>query len=169
MPDVVIKEDVFVDESDNQATNEATDVAVKDKQQCPNHCDVPQYQPPPPQAQAAVSAVLTSHFGPTKDVIVPFDLVLLDLAHNYDNNTGMFICTIPGTYVISLYLMSHPGAKVNARVYINNRPIAALWADDAKNAGFYPSGSTQTIAQLGFGDQVYIMLVDGGYGESWVH
>lgn len=91
------------------------------------------------------------------------------MADNYDNTTGMFICTIPGTYVISLYLMSHPGAKVNARVLINNRPIAALWADDAKNAGFYPSSSTQTIAQLAFGDQVYVMLVDGGYGDSWVH
>ncbi|CAL1535723.1 unnamed protein product [Lymnaea stagnalis] len=123
----------------------------------------------PPRSQAAVSAVLTTHFGPTKDTMIPFDLELLDLDDNYDNTTGMFICTIPGTYVISLYLMSHPGAKVNARVFINNRPIAALWADDSKNAGFYPSSSTQTIAQLGFGDQVYVMLVDGGYGESWVH
>ncbi|BFZ21455.1 hypothetical protein BsWGS_24494 [Bradybaena similaris] len=123
----------------------------------------------PQRAQAAVSAVLTTHFGPTKDQMIPFDLELLDLADNYDNTTGMFICTIPGTYVISLYLMSHPGAKVNARVLINNRPIAALWADDAKNAGFYPSSSTQTIAQLAFGDQVYVMLVDGGYGDSWVH
>ncbi|XP_059143146.1 putative uncharacterized protein DDB_G0282133 [Physella acuta] len=142
-----------------------------------NHSDAPCLGPAcddvafpvPPRAQAAVSAVLTSHFGPTKDTIIPFDLELLDLADNYDNVTGMFICTIPGTYVISLYLMSHPGAKVNARVFINNRPIAALWADDSKNAGFYPSSSTQTIAQLGFGDQVYVMLVDGGYGESWVH
>uniref|UniRef100_A0A2C9KIM3 C1q domain-containing protein n=1 Tax=Biomphalaria glabrata TaxID=6526 RepID=A0A2C9KIM3_BIOGL len=121
------------------------------------------------RSQAAVSAVLTSHFGPAKDIMIPFDLELLDLSDNYDNTTGMFICTVPGTYVISLYLMSHPGAKVNARIYVNNRPIAALWADDSKNAGFYPSSSTQTIAQLGFGDQVYVMLVDGGYGESWVH
>ncbi|KAH9496653.1 hypothetical protein Btru_009943 [Bulinus truncatus] len=121
------------------------------------------------RSQAAVSAVLTSHFGPAKDIMIPFDLELLDLSDNYDNSTGMFICTVPGTYVISLYLMSHPGAKVNARIFVNNRPIAALWADDSKNAGFYPSSSTQTIAQLGFGDQVYVMLVDGGYGESWVH
>ncbi|XP_067664987.1 serine-rich adhesin for platelets-like [Haliotis asinina] len=119
--------------------------------------------------QAASSSVLTEHFGPDKDVIVPFDLKLIDLADNYDNTTGVFICTIPGVYVISLYLMSHPGAKVNARIFINSRPIAALWADDSKNSGFYPSSSIQTISRLEFGDQVYVMLVDGGYGESWVH
>ncbi|XP_046377082.2 mucin-5AC-like isoform X1 [Haliotis rufescens] len=119
--------------------------------------------------QAASSSVLTEHFGPDTDVIVPFDLKLIDLADNYDNTTGVFICTIPGVYVISLYLMSHPGAKVNARIFINSRPIAALWADDSKNSGFYPSSSIQTISRLEFGDQVYVMLVDGGYGESWVH
>ncbi|KAK6167592.1 hypothetical protein SNE40_021581 [Patella caerulea] len=119
--------------------------------------------------QAALSAVLTEHFGPAKDTIVPFDLVLLDLGDNYDNTTGVFICTIPGVYVVSLYLMSHPGAKVNARIYINSRPIAALWADDNKSVGFYPSSSIQTVTRLEFGDQVYVMLVDGGYGESWVH
>lgn len=31
----------------------------------------------PQRAQAAVSAVLTTHFGPTKDQMIPFDLELL--------------------------------------------------------------------------------------------
>jgi hypothetical protein len=59
--------------------------------------------------------------------------------------------------------------QVNARVFVNSRPVAALWADDNKNGGFYPSSSIQTIAHLTFSDQVYVMLVDGGYGDSWVH
>ena len=119
--------------------------------------------------QAAMSAVRTTHFGPDKDVIIPFDLELIDSADNYDNVSGVFFCSIPGTYVISAYLMSHPGSKVNARVFVNSRPVAALWADDNKDGGFYPSSSIQTISHLEFGDQVYVMLVDGGYGESWVH
>ncbi|GFO26296.1 Caprin family member 2 [Plakobranchus ocellatus] len=114
------------------------------------------------RARSAVSAVLTSHFGPTKDRMIPFDLELLDVGDNYDNTSGTFICTIPGTYVIALHLMAHPGAKVNARVHVNSRPIAALWADDNGGAGFYPSSSTHTLAHLDFGDQVYVMLVDGG-------
>ncbi|RUS70614.1 hypothetical protein EGW08_021627, partial [Elysia chlorotica] len=124
---------------------------------------------PTVRTRAAMSAVLTTHFGPTKDRMVPFDLELLDLGDNYDNTSGTFICTVPGTYVISLHLMAHPGAKVNARVHVNSRPIAALWADDNGGAGFYPSSSTHTLSHLDFGDQVYVMLVDAGYGESWVH
>lgn len=122
-----------------------------------------------PRSQAAMSAILTKHFGPSKEVIVPFNMVLVDTGDNYDNNTGVFICTMPGVYVVSVYLMSHPGSKVNARVYINNRPVAALWADDNKSAGFYPSASIQAINRLEFGDQVYVKLVDEGYGKSWVH
>ncbi|GFS11864.1 caprin-2 [Elysia marginata] len=121
------------------------------------------------RTRAAMSAVLTTHFGPTKDRMIPFDLELLDLGDNYDNTSGTFICTAPGTYVISLHLMAHPGAKVNARVHVNSRPIAALWADDNGGAGFYPSSSTHTLTHLDFGDQVYVMLVDAGYGDSWVH
>ena len=71
--------------------------------------------------------------------------------------------------MISLHLMAHPGAKVNARVHVNSRAIAALWADDNGGAGFYPSSSTHTLTHLDFGDQVYVMLVDAGYGDSWVH
>ncbi|KAK7467817.1 hypothetical protein BaRGS_00036961 [Batillaria attramentaria] len=135
----------------------------------PGNCSCDQSSGPTMRMQAAVTAVLTKHFGPDKDVIVPFDLELIDSADNYDNVSGVFFCSIPGTYVISLYLMSHPGSKVNARVFVNSRPVAALWADDSKDAGFYPSSSIQTISHLEFGDQVYVMLVDGGYGESWVH
>lgn len=119
--------------------------------------------------QAALSAVLTHHFGPAKDAIVPFNLVITDLNDNYDNNTGMFICTLPGVYVVSTYLMSHPGSKINARIFVNTRPIAALWADDSKEAGFYPSSSIQAVTHLDFEDQLYVKLIDGGYGDSWVH
>lgn len=119
--------------------------------------------------QAAMSAVWTTYFGPDKDVVIPFDLGLIGSVDNYDNVSRVFFCSIPGTYVISAYLMSHPGSKVNARVFVNSRPVAALWADDNKDGGFYPSSSIQTISRLEFGDQVYVMLVDGGYGESWVH
>ncbi|XP_064597198.1 complement C1q-like protein 3, partial [Liolophura sinensis] len=122
-----------------------------------------------PRLQAAVSAIRTKHFGPAKDVILAFDTEVTDIADNYDNNTGVFICTIRGTYIVSVYLMSQPGCKINARVMVNDRPIAALWADDNNNAGFYPSSSIQTITKLEFGDQVYVKLVDSGYGDSWVH
>ncbi|XP_014785497.1 adiponectin [Octopus bimaculoides] len=121
-----------------------------------------------PQSQAATSAILTKHFGPAEEVIVPFNLVLIDSGDNYDNNTGVYICTIPGIYVMSVYVMSHPGSIINGRIYINNRPVAALWTDDNKKAGFYPSTSIQIISRLEFGDQVYIKLVSG-YGKSWVH
>ncbi|GAB1597715.1 complement C1q tumor necrosis factor-related protein 7-like [Argonauta hians] len=120
------------------------------------------------QSQAALSAILTNHFGPAEEAIVPFNLVLIDSGDNYDPQTGLYVCTIPGIYVMSVNMMSHPGSIVNARIYINDRPIAALWADDNKKAGFYPSSSVQTINRLQFGDQVFIKLVKG-YGKSWVH
>ena len=76
--------------------------------------------------QAAMSAVWTTYFGPDKDVVIPFDLGLIGSVDNYDNVSRVFFCSIPGTYVISAYLMSHPGSKVNARVFVNSRPVAAL-------------------------------------------
>lgn len=44
---------------------------------CPTACPSIPAAAPSPSVRAAVSAVLTSHFGPTKGQIIPFDLELL--------------------------------------------------------------------------------------------
>ena len=85
--------------------------------------------------------------------IIIFDHSFTNIGHNYDVNTGIFTCEIPGMYVFYVHTLAEPGKHLETEIVKNNQNCAQTYAYD-KEA--FSSGSNMCVTNLQKGDTMYV-------------
>lgn len=117
----------------------------------------------------AFTAVLTSPFPPVGIPIV-LDKLLYNGRQNYNPDTGVFTCDVPGIYYFA-YHVHCKGANVWVALMRNNEPV--MYTYDEYKKGFLDQASGSAVLPLQSGDTVYIQLpsdqASGLYAGQYVH
>lgn len=117
----------------------------------------------------AFTAQLTKPFPPFGTPVV-FDKVLYNGQQNYNPQTGIFTCNVPGIYYFA-YHVHCKGANVWVALYRNNEPV--MYTYDEYKKGFLDQASGSAVLPLQAGDTVHIQLPSdqaaGLYAGQYVH
>ncbi|NXO21312.1 CO8A1 protein, partial [Cisticola juncidis] len=117
----------------------------------------------------AFTAELLTPF-PRVGVPVKFDKLLYNGRQNYNPQTGIFTCEIPGVYYFA-YHVHCKGANVWVALYKNNEPL--MYTYDEYKKGFLDQASGSAVVQLMHGDKVYVQMPSeqaaGLYAGQYVH
>lgn len=117
----------------------------------------------------AFTAELLTPF-PRVGVPVKFDKLLYNGRQNYNPQTGIFTCEIPGVYYFA-YHVHCKGANVWVALYKNNEPL--MYTYDEYKKGFLDQASGSAVVQLMPGDKVYVQMPSeqaaGLYAGQYVH
>ena len=97
------------------------------------------------------SSFLSHWLQITKGSRVVFNQVLTNIGQNYDPNTGVFTCTVPGYYVFDVHVRGDYNDFAIVDIRLNGDRLVVAWADD----GFgYTSASAHVSVVLHRGDKV---------------
>uniref|UniRef100_A0A8C0V5C7 C1q domain-containing protein n=2 Tax=Passeriformes TaxID=9126 RepID=A0A8C0V5C7_CYACU len=117
----------------------------------------------------AFTAELLTPF-PRVGVPIKFDKLLYNGRQNYNPQTGIFTCEIPGVYYFA-YHVHCKGANVWVALYKNNEPL--MYTYDEYKKGFLDQASGSAVVQLMHGDKVYVQMPSeqaaGLYAGQYVH
>ncbi|OWK63998.1 Collagen alpha-1(VIII) chain [Lonchura striata] len=117
----------------------------------------------------AFTAELLTPF-PRVGVPVKFDKLLYNGRQNYNPQTGIFTCEIPGVYYFA-YHVHCKGTNVWVALYKNNEPL--MYTYDEYKKGFLDQASGSAVVQLMHGDKVYVQMPSeqaaGLYAGQYVH
>ncbi|KFM02011.1 Collagen alpha-1(VIII) chain, partial [Aptenodytes forsteri] len=117
----------------------------------------------------AFTAELLTPF-PRVGVPVKFDKLLYNGRQNYNPQTGIFTCEIPGVYYFA-YHVHCKGASVWVALFKNNEPL--MYTYDEYKKGFLDQASGSAVVQLMHGDKVYVQMPSeqaaGLYAGQYVH
>lgn len=117
----------------------------------------------------AFTALLTTPFPPVGSPIV-FNKLLYNGRQNYNAQTGIFTCEIPGIYYF-VYHVHCKGANVWVALFRNNEPT--MYTYDEYKKGFLDQASGSAVVPLRLGDTVHIQLPSdqaaGLYAGQYVH
>ncbi|KAE8299102.1 Protein jagunal-like protein 1-A [Larimichthys crocea] len=100
----------------------------------------------------AFTAVMTTPFPPVGAPVV-FDKLLYNGRQNYNHETGIFTCDMPGIYYFA-YHIHCKGANVWVALMRNNEPV--MYTYDEYKKGFLDQASGSAVLPLQPGDTVYI-------------
>lgn len=117
----------------------------------------------------AFTATLTTPFPPVGTPIV-FDKILYNGRQNYNPQTGVFTCDLPGIYYFS-YHVHCKGTNVWVGLYRNGEPV--MYTYDEYKKGFLDQASGSAVLPLQPGDTVHLQLPSdqaaGLYAGQYVH
>ncbi|KAK9537844.1 hypothetical protein VZT92_005421 [Zoarces viviparus] len=117
----------------------------------------------------AFTAVITTPFPPVGTAVI-FDKLLYNGRQNYNPETGIFTCDMPGIYYFA-YHVHCKGANVWVALMRNNEPV--MYTYDEYKKGFLDQASGSAVLLLQPGDTVYIQLpsdqASGLYAGQYVH
>ncbi|XP_070568142.1 cerebellin-2-like [Ptychodera flava] len=129
----------------------------------------PKVYNPPLNKRSAFQASWKGRLTADKEraVDVKFSLVQLNIGDDYDKETGVFTCEIPGVYVFHLHIFK-PGNCRGATViiYKNNIHEGSAFAY-GKDEDMADSGSTKVILRLKKDDKVSAVLNNSGCLWGW--
>ncbi|TNN54064.1 Collagen alpha-1(VIII) chain [Liparis tanakae] len=117
----------------------------------------------------AFTAIVTTPFPPVGTPVI-FDKLLYNGRQNYNPETGVFTCDMPGIYYFA-YHVHCKGANVWVALMRNNEPV--MYTYDEYKKGFLDQASGSAVLPLQAGDTVYIQLpsdqASGLYAGQYVH
>lgn len=117
----------------------------------------------------AFTASVTTPFPPNGAPIV-FDKLLYNGRQNYNPQTGLFTCDMPGIYYFA-YHVHCKGANVWVALMRNNEPV--MYTYDEYKKGYLDQASGSAVLPLQPGDTVYIQMPSdqaaGLYAGQYVH
>lgn len=117
----------------------------------------------------AFTAQLTNPFPPVGSPVV-FDKLLYNGHQDYNPQTGVFSCTIPGIYYFA-YHVHCKGANVWVALVKNNEPV--MYTYDEYKKGSLDQASGSAVLPLQQGDTVHVQLPSdqaaGLYAGQYVH
>ncbi len=117
----------------------------------------------------AFTAQLTTPFPPVGQPVV-FNKILYNGNQNYNSQTGIFTCKIPGIYYF-VYHVNCKGNNVWVGLYRNNEPV--MYTYDEYKKSYLDQASGSAVLPLQFGDTVHIQLPSdqaaGLYAGPYVH
>ncbi|GLD63409.1 collagen alpha-1(VIII) chain-like protein [Lates japonicus] len=117
----------------------------------------------------AFTAKLTNPFPPVGSPVI-FDKLLHNGNQDYNPQTGIFTCTIPGIYYFA-YHVHCKGGNVWVALMKNNEPV--MYTYDEYKKGLLDQASGSAVLPLRQGDTVHIQLPSdqaaGLYAGQYVH
>ncbi|XP_071068067.1 collagen alpha-1(VIII) chain-like [Dasypus novemcinctus] len=117
----------------------------------------------------AFTAELTAPFPPV-GAPVKFDKLLYNGRQNYNPQTGIFTCEVPGVYYFA-YHVHCKGGNVWVALFKNNEPM--MYTYDEYKKGFLDQASGSAVLLLRPGDRVFLQLPSeqaaGLYAGQYVH
>lgn len=94
---------------------------------------------------------------PTAGNVVIFDKVITNEEGPYQNNTGRFVCAVPGYYYFTFQVISKWDICLSIKSSSSRgQPRSSLGFCDANSKGLFQVVSGGTVLQLQRGDQVWI-------------
>ncbi|OBS60560.1 hypothetical protein A6R68_08327 [Neotoma lepida] len=106
------------------------------------------------QPRPAFSAIRQN--PPTLGNVVVFDKVITNQEGPYQNNTGRFICAVPGYYYFTFQVISKWDICLSIKSSSRGQPGSSLGFCDANSKGLFQVVSGGTVLHLQRGDQVWI-------------
>ena len=91
--------------------------------------------------------------------VIPFEDVISDFGGHYNMNTYAFTCPVHGVYMFSMSISQVDRSQIQGVLYHNNVPVSRKVADAE---GFRDSASTTVVIECNTGDQVFVMVGQGG-------
>ncbi|XP_052074811.1 uncharacterized protein LOC127712415 [Mytilus californianus] len=85
--------------------------------------------------------------------VIRFDTVYTNYGSDYNHQTGIFTCAIPGLYAFYVHTLANPGKHLETEITKNLQPMASTYAYDKD---FYSSGSNMAVMALQIGDTVLV-------------
>ena len=117
----------------------------------------------------AFTALVTTPFPPVGAPII-FDKLLYNGRQNYNPQTGLFTCDMPGIYYFA-YHIHCKGANIWVALMRNNEPV--MYTYDEYKKGYLDQASGSAVLPLQPGDTVYIQMpsdqASGLYAGQYVH
>uniref|UniRef100_A0A671KBE5 C1q domain-containing protein n=2 Tax=Sinocyclocheilus anshuiensis TaxID=1608454 RepID=A0A671KBE5_9TELE len=117
----------------------------------------------------AFTAQLTTPFPPVGQPVV-FNKILYNGNQNYNSQTGVFTCKIPGIYYF-VYHVNCKGNNVWVALYRNNEPV--MYTYDEFKKSYLDQASGSAVLPLQVEDTVHIQLPSdqaaGLYAGPYVH
>ncbi|XP_076108516.1 uncharacterized protein LOC143076585 [Mytilus galloprovincialis] len=87
------------------------------------------------------------------DQVIRFDIVYTNEGNDYNSQTGIFTCEIPGLYAFYVHTLAEPGKHLETVISKNLQTMAITYAYD-KEA--FSSGSNMAVMTLQSGDTVLV-------------
>lgn len=123
----------------------------------------------PAYEMPAFTAELTAPFPPV-GAPVKFDKLLYNGRQNYNPQTGIFTCEVPGVYYFA-YHVHCKGGNVWVALFKNSEPV--MYTYDEYKKGFLDQASGSAVLQLRPGDRVFLQMPSeqaaGLYAGQYVH
>ena len=93
--------------------------------------------------------------SPSVHVMIPFDIVVLNIGNAYNENTGEFTAPVAGVYSISYEVQADGSCGTDVmwiRLYLNGGTVASSASE------YGGSGGTAVTLQLAAGDVVWVAI-----------
>ena len=95
--------------------------------------------------------------------LVPFNDVLSNFGGHYSTETYSFTCPVRGVYIFSMAINQYSNSNLQAYLYRNNDELIRSYAN---GVGYRDSASATVITECNVGDQVFVMVWNGGYFDG---
>ena len=103
--------------------------------------------------------------------VIVFDWVHTNVGNDYNPQTGVFTCRVPGLYVFYVHTLAERGKHLETTISKNLNIMAYTYAFDKE---YYSSGSNMAVMDLQKGDTVLVKsnqhehdhdgaVIDGSY------
>ena len=107
---------------------------------------------------SAFFATLSAHVSNIQDnQRLVFSRVTTNVGIDFDSSIGVFICSIPGTYVFHHTLLTFPTKWVETAIVKNEVVLAYVYAYAGTNP-YYESSSASVVTNLLKGDKVFVRI-----------
>ncbi|XP_022088318.1 collagen alpha-1(X) chain-like [Acanthaster planci] len=119
---------------------------------------------PSPPSVVAFSAYRTSGVAGNEGDAVIFDNIETNLGDGYSSQSGVFTCSVPGAYFLTISCLSfRVGVRLNVRLKKNGEVIFSLYDS---HSGYHHQASNSAVLVLASGDRVWIEF---GGDRSGIH
>lgn len=102
-----------------------------------------------------------------KDQAVDFKNIVSQEGNSYDARTGIFRCSVSGTYLFSTSVMNNPPNADTFVGYISKNGANSVPVHCSNSGGVYNMCSATLITHLVAGDEIWIKHISGGETDNF--